>query len=61
MRNSVPVVLIAAAVLCASLPLAAQDQPKRETYAVTVFGTAGVTAGKSVTGTVIVNGYSSDA
>ena len=61
MRNSVHAVLIAAAVLCASLPLAAQDQPKQETYAVTVFGTAGVTAGKSVTGTVMVNGYTSDA
>jgi hypothetical protein len=49
------------ALVCASLPLFAQDQSKRETYAITVFGTSGVTAGKSVTGTVIVEDYSTDA
>lgn len=61
MRNPGSVILMVIAVISASLPLAAQDQPKQETYAITVFGTAGVTAGKSVSGTVIVNDYSSDA
>jgi energy-converting hydrogenase Eha subunit A len=61
MRNPGSAILTVISVICASLPLAAQDQPKRETYAVTVFGTAGATAGKSVTGTVIINDYSSDA
>jgi len=50
-----------AVVVCASVCMSAQDQPKSETYAITVFGTSGVTAGKSVTGTVIVSDYSTDA
>ena len=56
-----PRILVIVAVVCAALPMAAQDRPKRETYAVTVFGTSGAVAGKSVTGTVIVEDYSSDA
>ena len=61
MRILVSRILMTFAFVCASLPMAAQDQPKRENYAITVFGTAGVTAGKSVTGSVIVEDYSSDA
>ena len=52
--------LITVALVCTTLPIAAQDQPLPQNYAVTVFGTAGAAAGKSVTGTVIVEAYSSD-
>jgi len=55
------IILITVALACASLPMAAQDQPKRENYAITVFGTAGAAAGESATGSVIVEDYSSDA
>ena len=61
MRIRLSRILIAFTIVGASLSMAAQDQPKRETYAITVFGTSGAVAGKSVTGTVIVEGYSSDA
>ncbi len=54
-------ILIAVVFVYASLSVSAQDKPSRETYAITVFGTSGVTAGKSVTGTVIVEDYSTDA
>ena len=61
MRALNPRILIVAALACASLPMAAQDQPKRENYAITVFGTSGPTSGKTVTGSVIIEDYSSDA
>jgi len=61
MRIASSRILITFALVCGSLPLAAQDQPKRENYAITVFGTAGAVAGKSVTGSVIVENYSTDA
>jgi len=54
-------ILIAVVFVYASLSVLAQDKPSPETYAITVFGTSGVTAGKSVTGTVIVEDYSTDA
>jgi len=41
-------------------PIGAQDKPTPERYAIIVFGTAGSAAGKSVTGTIIIEGYSSD-
>ncbi len=53
--------LTIAALACAAVSMSAQDQPIRQNYAITVFGTSGVAAGKSVTGSVIVEGYSSDA
>jgi hypothetical protein len=53
-------ILIGVILAYASLSASAQDKPSPQTYAVTVFGTGGVTAGKSVTGTVIVEDYSSD-
>jgi len=53
-------ILIAVVVAFASLPMSAQDQPKRENYAITVFGTSGRAAGKTATGSVIIEGYSSD-
>jgi len=56
-----PHILMAVALACASLPMAAQDQAKPENYAITVFGTSGATAGRTVTGSVIVEDYSSDA
>jgi len=56
-----PRILIAVVVAFASLPMAAQDKPKRENYAITVFGTSGRAAGMSATGSVIIENYSSDA
>jgi hypothetical protein len=54
-------ILITVVLVCVSLSVSAQDKPSPQTYAITVFGTSGVTAGKSVTGTVIVEDYSTDA
>lgn len=54
-------ILIAVILVCASLSVSAQDKPSPQTYAITVCGTSGVTAGKSVTGTVIVEDYSTNS
>jgi len=54
-------VMMIVAFVCIALCVLAQDQSKPQNYAITVFGTAGVAAGKSVTGSVIVEDYSSDA